>query len=202
MCERNAQKTGGMSMKKRFAIAGASGRGFLSYGYPLSPKVDKAGVDVFGYGEEAADKEKIVQVSELVGVYDINPGRARYVGQVLSAPAYDDFDKMIEEARPDCVIVATADYSHVDYVVRALDMGCEVFCEKPMCINAEQCRAILEAEKRNNRKIGICFNMRYDNVILQLKQIMDSGVLGKIYNVNFEWLLSKDYSCAIRKHFS
>ena len=36
--------------------------------------------------------------------------------------------------------------------------------------------------------------MRYMNNIIQIKEIVDSGVLGSIYNVNFEWLLTKDYS--------
>ncbi len=190
-------------MKKKFALCGASNRGFNSYGRPLTTvtKADKVDGYNFGYGDDSADKKEITEVCELVAVFDINIGRASYVaGQLGEMPAYDDFDKMVEETKPDCVIVTTTDYSHAEYVVRALDKGLEVFCEKPMCIDAKQCRDILEAEKRNDRKIGVCFNMRYMSYVIQLKQLIDSGVLGDIYNVHFEWLLTKDYSSGHSGH--
>jgi len=187
--------------KKRFVIAGTSNRGMNSYGRPLVTKREKHNLgENFGYGDDSTDKKEISEVCELAGVYDINIGRSKYVGEQLGVPAFDSFDEMLEVTKPHCVIVTSTDYSHAEYVVRALDAGCEVFCEKPMCINAEQCRAILEAEKRNNRKIGVCFNMRYQNDIIQIKQLVESGVLGEIYNVTLEWMLTKDYTAGHSGH--
>ena len=187
--------------KKRFALAGASSRGYLSYGKALSTAdTIESSNNTFDYGQQSAHAKAISEAAELVGVFDKNPGRVGYVAGKLGVEAYTDFDEMLKAAKPDCVIVATTDYSHAEYIIRSLDAGCEVFCEKPMCINAEQCRAILEAEKRNNRKIGICFNMRYFNSILSIKQLINSGVLGDIYNVHFEWLLTKDYSANHNGH--
>lgn len=188
-------------MKKRFALAGASNRGYHSYGMPLTTRhVNSNAGENFGYGQQSAHANAIREAAELVGVFDSNPGRASYVADKLGVSAFTDFDEMISQTKPDCVIVASTDYSHAEYVIRALDAGCEVFCEKPMCINAEQCRAILEAERRNNRKIGVCFNMRYFNFILSIKHLIDSGELGDIYNVNLEWLLTKDYSAGHTGH--
>lgn len=185
-------------MKKRYVIAGASNRGLNTYGRVLSGKDEKREMgDNFGYGIRSQD---FSDTCELVGVYDSNIGRARFVASELGSVAFEDFDEMMRVAKPDCVIVACTDYAHVDYIVRALDYKCEVFTEKPMCINAEQCRRILEAEKRNGIKIGVCFNLRYENVILQIKKIIDSGVLGEIYNINFEWLLTQDYSAGHSGH--
>lgn len=182
-------------MKKKFVIVGTSSRALSSYGRPLVQlEKEHYSINQFGYGDDAADKDEIMNTSELVGVYDINIGRAEYFGNELGVPVYDDFDKMLSEQKPDCIIVTTTDYAHAEYIVRGLDSGYDVWSEKPMCITADQCRAILEAEKRNHRKIGVCFNMRYMNVILQIKEIMDSGVLGELYNINFEWLLTKDYT--------
>ena len=187
--------------KKRFALVGASARGYLSYGMALSPVASGLnGNNAFDYGQISAHKKAIMEATELVGVFDINPGRVNFVAEKLGVSPYTDFDEMIRAAKPDCIIVATTDYSHAEYIVRGLDAGCEVFCEKPMCINAEQCRAILEAEKRNNRKIGICFNMRYYNSMLAIKQLIRSGALGDIYNVHLEWLLTKDYSAGHTGH--
>lgn len=188
-------------MKKRFALAGASNRGYRSYGMPLaSGKPGENMGENFDYGKESADIDAIQAVAELVGVFDSNIGRANYVAGKLGVAAFDDFDEMLQQTKPDCVIVTTADHAHAEYVIRALDAGCEVFCEKPMCINAKQCRAILEAERRNNRKIGVCFNMRYFNYVIAMKQLIDSGALGDIYNVHLEWLLTKDYSAGHSGH--
>ncbi|MBR4941006.1 MAG: Gfo/Idh/MocA family oxidoreductase, partial [Clostridia bacterium] len=124
-------------MKKRFVIAGTSSRGLSSYGRPLTElKKEYTPVNQFGYGDEASDKDAIAQSSELVAVFDINIGRAEYVGNELGVPAYDNFDKMLEEQKPDCIIVTTADYAHAEYIVRGLDGGYEVWSEKPMCITA------------------------------------------------------------------
>lgn len=182
-------------MKKRYVIVGTSNRGLISYGKPMVSNANHHELgDNFGYGEVSDQGKEISQVCQLVGVYDINFGRAQYVAQQLHTTAYKDFDKMLHTAKPDCVIITSTDYSHAQFIIRALDAGCEVFCEKPMCINAQQCREILEAENRNHRKIGVCFNMRYMSHIMQVKNLVDSGVLGEIYNVHFEWLLTKDYS--------
>jgi len=188
-------------MKKRFAIVGASTRGYGSYGQALArPDKNFSMGTYFDYGEEPDYIDEFREVSELVGVCDANIGRAQLVGGKLGVPAYDDFDRMLEEVKPDCVIVTTTDYAHAEYIIRALDAGKEVFTEKPMCINAKQCRAILEAEKRNNRKIGVCFNMRYMDYVIKMKELIDSGILGEIYNVHFEWLLTKDYSAGHSGH--
>ena len=190
-------------MKKRFAMAGASNRGMRSYGKPLASGGETKGLAMgtnFGYGAGAANKEEIQKAAELVGVYDKNIGRAKFVAKELGVPAFEDFDDMLKTAKPDCVIVSTTDYSHAEYIIRSLDAGCEVWCEKPMCINAEQCRAILEAERRNNRKIGVCFNLRYGTFAPAIKKVVESGVLGEIYNVNMEWLLTKDYSAGHSGH--
>ena len=141
--------------KKKFALAGASNRGYRSYGMALASAQEKPDIEEnFGYGQLSAHAKAIREAAELVGVFDINPGRANYVAGKLGVAAFADFDEMLRQAKPDCVIVASTDYSHAEYVIRALDAGCEVFCEKPMCINAAQCRAILEAERRNNRSCG------------------------------------------------
>ena len=188
-------------MKKRFVIVGASSRALSSYGRPLAEMAkERVEIRQFGYGDDAADRDAIASACELVGVFDVNVGRAKYFAAELDVPVYEDFDTMLAEQKPDCIIVTTTDCAHAEYIVRGLEGGFDVWTEKPMCITADQCRAILEAEKRNGRKIGVCFNMRYMNVILQIKQIIDSGVLGKIYNVALEWLLTRDFTAGHSGH--
>lgn len=170
------RKNGGRIMKKRYVIAGTSNRAFHSYIEPLvkDPDISAAG--------------------EIVGLYDKNIGRAKYVASCYGGlPVYDDFDEMLRISKPDCVIVTCTDYAHATYIVKGLLAGCDVFTEKPMCITAQQCREILETEKKVGKRITVCFNARFEQDILALKQMVKTGVLGDIYNVHFEWLLTQNY---------
>src|SRR5215218_2019119 len=56
-----------------------------------------------------------------------------------------DFDRMIEEQQVECVIVSSIDRTHHRYIIRAMELGCDVISEKPMTIDAPRCQAILDA---------------------------------------------------------
>ena len=163
---------------KRIAIVGTGGRGYMSYGKPIC--------------------EKFQDCAQLVGLCDINPKRVKYVSEHLpgSVPAYTDFDQMLDETRPDTVIVTTVDRFHSDYVIRALDRGMDVICEKPMTMSADRCQAILEAERRNNRRISVIFNMRYMVHMEKMKEVMLSGAVGKVLNVDLEWMLGPSHGAS------
>ena len=160
-------------MKKKFCVVGASGRSTTMY-------------------VESLTKE-YPEVCELVGLFDINPGRAHYVAHKYGAdcPVFTDFDEMIQTAKPDALIVVCTDVFHAPYIIKGLEYGLYVFTEKPMCINAEQVESILEAEKKYNARIGVCFNMRYYDTVLMIKNLLDTGVIGEIYTANMDWMLSR-----------
>ncbi len=137
---------------------------------------------------------------ELVGLCDVNPGRIGVYQQALkekglSAPgcAPDGFEAMIRERKANLVVVTTRDSTHDEYVIRALEAGCDVICEKPMTTDAVKCQAILNAVKRTGRQVRVTFNMRYSPVRMQVKELLQSGVIGKILSVEFRWLLNTSH---------
>ncbi|MFO7535258.1 MAG: Gfo/Idh/MocA family oxidoreductase [Kiritimatiellia bacterium] len=67
---------------------------------------------------------------------------------------------------------------------------CDVICEKPMPTDSAKCRAILNAVKRTGRNVRVAFNMRYSPVLMQVKELLQSGVIGNILSVEFRWLLN------------
>lgn len=162
---------------KKYLLCGASSRGFQTYAENLTTL--------------------FTDVAELVGIFDINPMRATYVRDSVNPsstiPVYTDFDKAFHETSPDCVIVTTMDSAHHEYIVRALDFGCDVICEKPMTIDAEKTKAIFEAEKRNNRRIIVTFNCRFVPYNKRIKELLREGVIGRPLSVDFEWLLDQDH---------
>ena len=102
---------------------------------------------------------------------------------------FDDFDTMLERTRPDCVIVTTMDRYHHQYVIRALEAGCDAITEKPMTIDDEKCRAILGAEARSGRRVIVTFNYRFQPYVTRIKELLRAGVVGDVLSIDFEWLL-------------
>jgi predicted dehydrogenase len=134
---------------------------------------------------------------ELVGVCDSNRGRIELDRDELrkrtgkNVPGYDaaDFDRMIAETKPDCVIVTSKDCTHHTYMCRAMELGCDVITEKPMTTDAAKCRQILAVQARTGRKCTVTFNYRYSPPRTQVKKLLMSGVIGNIISVDFSWLL-------------
>ena len=65
-----------------------------------------------------------------------------------------DFDRMIEKQKPDAVIVTSMDRTHHTYIIRAMELGCDVITEKPMTVDEGKCQDILDAVERTGRKCG------------------------------------------------
>ena len=97
---------------------------------------------------------------------------------------------MIRETRPDYVIVTTVDATHDDYIVRALDLGCDVITEKPMTTTADKTQRILDAVKRSGRHVRVTFNYRYAPPRTQVKDLLMRGEIGDVLSVDFTWLLN------------
>ncbi len=136
--------------------------------------------------------------AELVGLCDANAGRLelsreRCRHHAERAPAgypAADFDRMLREQRPDTVIVTTVDASHDDYIVRAMEAGCDVITEKPMTTDAARCRRILDACRRTGRSCQVTFNYRYSPPRSHVKQLLMAGEIGDVLSVDFHWLLN------------
>jgi predicted dehydrogenase len=130
--------------------------------------------------------------ARVAGVFDVNPTRAaRLAAACNHAPCFNDFDAMLQQTRPDCVIVTTVDRYHHEYIIRSLAAGCDVITEKPMTIDDEKCRAILAAERQSGRTVTVTFNYRFMPYVTRAKELLRSGVIGAIHHVDFEWLLDR-----------
>ncbi len=140
--------------------------------------------------------------NELVGLCDLSPARLAYYNQRLTAelnhpavPAYgaDRFDAMLRETRPDTVFVCSKDDTHHDYIIRALHAGCDVITEKPMTTDAAKCRAILAAQQAAGRRVRVAFNYRWAPFRTKVKELVATGVIGRVHSVNLEYLLDTSH---------
>jgi predicted dehydrogenase len=150
----------------------------------------------------AAITKTFAKDNELVAICDTNQGRLETALQFI-APNLPrkaarppkkylaaDFDKMLKETKPDCVIVTTPDAFHDEYIVRALDSGCDCITEKPLTTTPEKAQRIVDACKRNNRNVRVLFNYRYSPPRTQVKDLLMSNAIGDVMSVDFHWLLN------------
>lgn len=137
--------------------------------------------------------------SELVGICDLSRTRMEYANRQIQekfglepVPAYHytQFDQMIDETKPDVVIVTSIDRTHHEYIIRAMEKGCDVITEKPMTTDEEKAQQIIDAKRRTGRNLRVTFNYRYAPVNTRIRELIMDGVIGDVFSVHFEWLLN------------
>ena len=95
-----------------------------------------------------------------------------------------DENEFFSKKRADICVVATQDQDHVRHAIKALELGYDVLCEKPISDNEEECRKLLEAQKKYGGKVFICHVLRYAPAFVKLKEIIDSKVCGDVVMVD------------------
>lgn len=153
-------------------------------------------------GRHAMFRRAITQThadgNDLVALCDVNEtrlalsaGKVPQKGNGIATYEAGDFERMIAEQQPDTVIVTTPDYLHHEYIVAALKAGRNVMTEKPMTVDLEKLRAVLEAQQQSGKQLTVTFNYRYTPARTQLKDLLMSGVIGDITAVDFRWYLDR-----------
>ena len=127
-----------MLNRKRYAIVGTGSR---------------AGMYIDATTGEYSDGAALVGLCDLSQTrMDWHNGGLKARG-IPPAPTYlaEDFDHMISETRPDTIIVTTVDAWHHHYIVRALDRGCDVICEKPLTTTLDRLTLIDDADEADGQ---------------------------------------------------
>jgi predicted dehydrogenase len=162
--------------RRRYAVIGTGDRALEMYVRPLAgPYAD---------------------VAELVGLCDPNPIRAAAVAELAGVPGvrrFEDAGSMLDAVAPDAVIVTSKDVTHDAYIVQALRAGCDVITEKPLAIDDQGCRSILQAVEETGRHVRVTFNYRYAPVFTEMKRLLTEGVVGDVRSVDFHWYLDRSH---------
>ncbi len=129
---------------------------------------------------------------ELAGVTDVYrplaEARAQehHIGRV-----YDTAEEMIHDPGIDAVVIGVPNKYHAPLAIQALRAGKHVLLEKPMAIDAEAARAIVRAQREAGKVLMIPHQMRWEWVALRVKEQVDKGALGRIYNAKAGWFRRK-----------
>lgn len=133
---------------------------------------------IAGFGKMGRIREQSIYESEdatLVSTYDVESSQS----DDQAVTSCSSFEELLE-TDIDAVIVSTYVSFSAEYVVRALNAGKHVFCEKPPAINSEQMREVLNAEKSCGKILKYGFNHRFHYSVIEAKKMIDEGSLGKL----------------------
>lgn len=124
---------------------------------------------------------------EIVAAADLVPGKAEAFFKkhgVEGVRCYNSDVEMLEAEKDlDAVSICTYNCQHAPCAIHALDKGINVLLEKPMCVTLDEAIEIMKAEKRSGKVLSIGFQPRLDANMQKIKQIVESGELGKIYYI-------------------
>ncbi|MDP4118356.1 MAG: Gfo/Idh/MocA family oxidoreductase [Bacillota bacterium] len=124
---------------------------------------------------------------EIVAGADIIPGKAEafFKKHGIEAKCYGEHTEMLADKalNLDAVSVCTYNKTHAVCAIDSLNAGLNVMLEKPMCVTTEEAVEIMRAEKKSGKILTIGFQPRLNPNMKKIKEIVDSGVLGKIYYI-------------------
>ncbi len=141
----------------------------------LAPEVATLGVDVVAVGTRRRERGRADEI-------------ARWFKQDFPdreiQPHYGDavWDEILQTHQPDALLVATPDPLHTPPILRALDAGCDVITEKPLCLSVADADRIVEAAHRARRVVSVDLHKRYDPFVRDLlfRGRKDYGPLNRV----------------------
>ena len=154
----------------------------------MNPPVRLAVVGM-GARSEIYAREALVHPDRLtiVGVADINPEKVRAARETYGfSPEHCFATAQQLAAAPkfaDGVINGTMDPQHVETTLPLLNAGYDVLLEKPFALNQPQADELLACAKRTGRRVMVCHVLRYAPFYRELKELILSGVLGRVMNL-------------------
>jgi predicted dehydrogenase len=128
---------------------------------------------------------KTCQLSSVTGLVSGHPDKAKKYAAQYNIPdssiyTYENFDRIRDNPNIDAVYIALPNSMHAEYTIRAAQAGKHVLCEKPMSNTAEEAEAMIAACAKAKVKLMIAYRMQLEPTTLHVRQLIQSGALGKI----------------------
>lgn len=119
---------------------------------------------------------------KVCGSFDINPARQQFARDHGITP-YTSFEAILADPQVDIVLCATPNDVHRDIVVRSLQAGKNVVCEKPVAMSSADLQAMIDAAKQSGKLFTVHQNRRWDEDFLTMKSIFNQKLLGEVFRI-------------------
>ena len=131
-----------------------------------------------------------VPQAQLCAVADPGPQAEAFAAE-CGVPCFADHRHMLAHARPEAVIVANPNNLHVATALDCVEAGVPVLVEKPVGVNLDEVRALVEASRRRGVPVLVGHHRRHNPLIAKAHQVINEGKLGRLINVTALWQLQK-----------
>ena len=122
---------------------------------------------------------------QITGLADTVLDRAKALADEHGVTTFDDYKKLIDETKPEFVVISTPHPSHEEITVYAAERGIHVLCEKPIAHTVAAADRMIAACRKAGVLLGIDFSQRPTPTYQKAHDIIANGELGEIYRVNF-----------------
>jgi predicted dehydrogenase len=149
-------------------------------------KVKFGVIGVKGIGKTHMDSIVSSKNAKLTAVADINEAEGRTAALKYGVEWYRDYEKMLEQKNLDAVSICTPHFLHCPMALKALEYGKNVLVEKPMAITVREADGMVEKARKTGLKLGVVFQYRTFPIYREIKRLIDSDEIGKIYRACME----------------
>jgi predicted dehydrogenase len=120
--------------------------------------------------------------ADIVGVCDTSKMVTDFLTKYGKFKCYSDYKKMVEETKPDAVVVAVPTKFHYSIIKDLLQRNIHVFAEKPFCLKYEESEELVKLAAANGLKTQVGYHNKFIGTFREVKKIASSGALGDIYH--------------------
>jgi predicted dehydrogenase len=137
--------------------------------------------------------EHINKYANLIAVCDPIQSSADSLANLYGAKPYYNIDQLINSGVDiDVLSICSPNGLHAELSIKALNAGYHVLCEKPLAINIADCGKMIEAAEKANRRLFVVKQNRFNPPVEAVKNIIDEGRLGNIFNVQLNCFWNRD----------
>lgn len=152
---------------------------------PQKPVLRVALMGLGGYAQHVADAMQSCKRAKITALISGTPSKLEEWGKKYNVPEqnhynYANFDDIKNNPEVDAIYVITPNSLHHDQVIRVARAGKHAICEKPMAINAEEGRAMVDACEAAGVKLLIGYRMRFEPNTLEVVRMRNNGEFGNI----------------------
>ena len=150
-----------MDSKIKFAIIGTGSRGIKAFGANLVKRND---VEIIAFCDP--NKVRMEAAAKDLGI---------------SPRMYESVEAMLDNEELDACVITSPDCYHESNAVAVLNKGINVLIDKPLATTSAGCKNIISAAEKSSSVAMIGFNLRHNNVLKRLKEIVQNGTLGRVF---------------------
>jgi predicted dehydrogenase len=137
------------------------------------------------YGTRVAEAMQKCKMAKLTGIISGTPSKikdwqSKYKIAEGNCYNYENFDRIKDNPEIDAVYVITPNALHHDQVIRVAKAGKHVICEKPMAINSQQGKEMIDACNQANVKLLVGYRMHFEAKTLEIVRMRREGEMGKV----------------------